>query len=47
MCPPAGTNAKSITVLAHIPDAITKVDSAPSSALQQYINQTNPKASTT
>ena len=35
ICPPAGTNANNKTVLAHIPDAINKVDSAPSSALFQ------------
>lgn len=33
ICPPAGTSAINMTVLAHIPEAIKRVDSAPSSAL--------------
>lgn len=38
ICPPAGTNAINMTVLAHIPDANIIVDSAPSSALYYQNN---------
>ena len=43
ICPPGGTNASNITVLAHIPDAIITVDSAPSSALFQRERRTSLK----
>jgi len=33
ICPPAGTSAKNMTELVHIPDARNRVDSAPSNAL--------------
>ena len=38
ICPPAGTNAINMTVLAHIPDANIIVVSAPSSALYHHHN---------
>lgn len=45
ICPPAGTNAINKIALAHIPDAINSVDSAPSSALLKYRGQVLIKCS--